>query len=200
MTLRGTLLVWMCAVCLAACTPEIAKPNPVKPGARRALVTKNARAAADAGAQAPPKVEFKESDFQESDRSRDPFRSFASVFAEQAKTKVKNQRPVVLNQYSIDELKLTGIVTRVHPHVAMLVGPDGKGQMVKRGEFVGRPEQVQAAQGGASYEINWRVDRIRPTGVVLVRENPANPDVPTATKVLPLLIPEPGENGQQAAN
>jgi type IV pilus assembly protein PilP len=30
------------------------------------------------------------------------------------------------------------------------------------------------------------VDRIRDTDIVLVREDPANPDVPTATRVIPL--------------
>jgi type IV pilus assembly protein PilP len=197
---RWRLIAGACAFVLAACAPKIAKPNPPKFGARQSVVANAQPGAADAGESPPPKVDFKESDFQESDQSRDPFRSYAEMFVEQAKTKVKNQRKVVLDQYSIDELKLIGIVTRVHPSVAMLVGPDGKGYVVKRGEFVGRPEQVQAGQGGASYEINWRVDRIRPNDVVLVRENPANPDVPTATKVLPLIIPEPGENGQQAAN
>jgi len=39
---------------------------------------------------------------------------------------------------------------------------------------------------GATYEVNWRVDRIRDGDVVLVREDPNNPDLPSATKVIPL--------------
>jgi type IV pilus assembly protein PilP len=59
--------------------------------------------------------------------------------------------------------------------------------VVQRGQFVGRSEVVQAAGSrSATYEINWRVDRIRDGDIVLVREDPANPDVPTATKVIPL--------------
>ena len=43
-----------------------------------------------------------------------------------------------------------------------------------------------AGRTGASYEINWRVDRIRDGDIVLIREDPANPDVPSATRVIPL--------------
>jgi len=95
---------------------------------------------------------------------------------------------VVLDQYSLDELKLVGIVTRIQPAKAMLVDPSGKGHVIRRGQFVGRPEIVQAAGSGsnASYEINWRVDRIRDGDIVLVREDPSNPDVPTATRVIAL--------------
>ena len=143
---------------------------------------------ADAGtAEAgPPKVTFQESDFTESNRSRDPFRSYAKAFAQEAKTQVKSQRKVVLDKYSLDELKLIGIVTRVHPAKAMLVDPNGKGYVVQPGQFVGRPETVQSPGQDTTYEVNWRVDRIRPTEIVLVREDPSNPDVPTATRVIPL--------------
>jgi type IV pilus assembly protein PilP len=100
---------------------------------------------------------------------------------------VHSQREVILSQYALDELKLIGIVTRAEPAKAMLVDPTGKGFVVQRGQFVGRPDVVQAAgSSGTVYEINWRVDRIRPSDVVLVREDPSNPDVPSATRVIPL--------------
>ena len=57
------------------------------------------------------------------------------------------------------------------------------------GQFVGRSEVVQGGASGADYEINWRIDRIRDTDIVLVREDPANPDVPSATRVI-LLRPD----------
>src|SRR5690348_7752945 len=57
----------------------------------------------------PPAAEFQETDFAEGERSRDPFRSFAKSFAEEARTKVKSQREVILDQYAVDELKLVGI-------------------------------------------------------------------------------------------
>jgi type IV pilus assembly protein PilP len=133
-----------------------------------------------------PKPDFQEQDWAESERSRDPFRSFATVFVEEARGRVKSQREVVLDTYSLEQLKLVGIVLRSNPPVAMLVDPTGKGHTIRRGQFVGRPEVVQVGQRGAAYEINWRVDRIRDGDVVFVREDPQNPDVPSATKVLAL--------------
>jgi len=148
----------------------------------------SASASASAAASAlPPKVEVQETEFSESERSRDPFRSFAKTFTQDTKARVHSQREVILSQYALDELKLIGIVTRAEPAKAMLVDPTGKGFVIQRGQFVGRADVVQAAgASGAVYEINWRVDRIRPSDVVLIREDPANPDVPSATRVIPL--------------
>lgn len=145
-------------------------------------------AGVDAAVLATP--DFQEVEFSESDRSRDPFRSYTDLLKEEAQPAVRSQRDVLLEDYAIDELKLLGIVTRVEPR-AMLVDPTGKGHVVRRGQFVGRPEIVQPpGTGTASYEINWRVDRIRENDIVLVREDPKNPDVPTATKVIPLRAEE----------
>jgi type IV pilus assembly protein PilP len=145
----------------------------------------SASAAVDMGP--PPKIEIVEAEFTESERSRDPFRSFSDVFKDENKGAAKSQREVVLSQFAIDELKLIGIVTRAEPAKAMLVDPAGTGHVVQRGQFVGKPDIVQAAgRTGASYEINWRVDRIRDGDIVLIREDPSNPDVPSATRVIPL--------------
>lgn len=169
-----------------ACSEKIAQPQRLDETPQ--TVDRKA-AAADGGAEGgTPAVSFQEADFTENDRSRDPFRSYASAFADEAKSRSHgSEKPVVLRQYSLDELKLIGIVTRVHPAVAMLVDPTGKGYVVRRGQFVGRPDVVQGpGASSASYEVNWRIDSIRPTDIVLVREDPANPDVPTATRVIPL--------------
>jgi type IV pilus assembly protein PilP len=173
----------------AACAEE-PPATPVRPGAARtptpALPAPTASASA-ADATPPPKFEIVESEFGESERSRDPFRSFLSIFVEENKGTAKSQREVVLSQFGIDELKLIGIVTRVDPAKAMLVDPQGTGHVVQRGQFVGKADIVQAAgRTGASYEINWRVDRIRAGDIVLIREDPSNPDVPSATRVIPL--------------
>jgi type IV pilus assembly protein PilP len=161
-------------------------------GGPAAAAAPGAPAAAPPGAAKPalaplPKVEIVEAEFTESERSRDPFRSFLSIFKEESKGTAKSQREVVLAQFGIDELKLIGIVTRAEPAKAMLVDPAGTGHVVQRGQFVGRADIVQAAgRTGASYEINWRVDRIRDGDIVLIREDPSNPDVPSATRVIPL--------------
>ena len=125
-------------------------------------------------------------DFSEAARARDPFMSYATEIAQEAKKRVKSQREVVLDQYGLEELKLAGLVTGMRPARAMLIDPTKTGHVVHEGQFVGRSEVVQGGTSGAEYEINWRVDRIRDTDIVLVREDPANPDVPTATRVIPL--------------
>jgi len=178
-------LALLSALLVAACGEEVVRGKAPEPKSSAAPASSLAVGAGDAG---PPKFDIQESEFLESERSRDPFRSYAGMFAEEARTRVKSQREVVLDQYSLDELKLVGIVTRIQPAKAMLVDPSGKGHVIRRGQFVGRPEIVQAAGSGsnASYEINWRVDRIRDGDIVLVREDPSNPDVPTATRVIAL--------------
>jgi type IV pilus assembly protein PilP len=191
-------LALILALAIAACGSDPPKgpagaasgKAPAKPAGSGAAA---AKAAGDGGVPAedagspPPKIDYQEAEFAENDKSRDPFRSFASIFLNEARSKVKSQREVVLDQYSIEDLKLIGIVTGIVPAKAMLVDPTGKGHVVQRGQFIGRPETVQAATAsGTAYEVNWRVDRIRDGDVVLVREDPQNPDVPSATKVIPL--------------
>lgn len=185
---------WLVSLALFGCsdppvvtraqTAASGSPTVAGPGAPPAG---SASAAADAASALPPKVDIQDNEFTENERSRDPFRSFATKFVEESKAHVHSQREVILGQYALDELKLIGIVTRAEPAKAMLVDPTGKGFVIQRGQFVGRPDVVQGAgQSGTTYEINWRVDRIRPGDVVLVREDPANPDVPSATRVIPL--------------
>jgi type IV pilus assembly protein PilP len=181
-----------------ACSDPVVKPPPAvsvaappavvaDPGAASGSAAPNPSASAAASATPPPKVDIQETEFTENERSRDPFRSFANSFAADTKAKVHSQREVILSQYALDELKLIGIVTRAEPAKAMLVDPSGKGFVIQRGQFVGRADAVQAAgASGTVYEVNWRVDRIRPSDVVLVREDPSNPDVPSATRVIPL--------------
>jgi type IV pilus assembly protein PilP len=156
----------------------------------KAVANPKASAAPAARAPEPPKLpefDIQEVEFAETEKSRDPFRVFLRLFADEERSRLRSQRQVVLDEYSIDELKLIGIVTRIHPAKAMVVDPTGKGHVIQRGQFVGRPEYVQSRTlGSAAMEINWRVDRIREGDVVLVREDPANPDVPTATRVIQL--------------
>jgi len=194
--MRSLLLLGLSSLSLlAACgdDPPATAPAGAASGAAAPAQAAPAKAAPGAPpAPAPnlaplPKFEAVEAEFSETERSRDPFRSFLSIFKEETKGTAKSQREVVLSQYALDELKLIGIVTRAEPAKAMLVDPAGTGHVVQRGQFVGRPDIVQAAgRTGASYEINWRVDRIREGDIVLIREDPSNPDVPSATRVIPL--------------
>jgi type IV pilus assembly protein PilP len=190
MAARTFLVVASALALVTACEQEVAHPAASAvasaPAASAAVAPKAAEAKPKAAAEGVPAVDFQETDFGEGERSRDPFRSFAKTFAEEARSKVKSQRDVVLDQYSVDELRLVGIVTRIQPERALLVDPTGKGHIIMRGQFVGRAEIVQGGATGADYEINWRVERIRDSDIVLVRDDPTNPDVPSATRILPL--------------
>jgi len=153
-----------------------------------ARAPKPADSAAEAAASAAPvRPPIDESEFVENDKSRDPFRSYARIFAEEMSAPDQVQLDIVLRDYSIDELKLIGIVTRVEPARAMVVDPTGKGHVIRRGQFIGRPDLVRReGTTTGTYQVNWRVDRIREGDVVLVREDPTNPDVPAVSRVLPL--------------
>ena len=134
-----------------------------------------------------PPRSFTEADFAESDSNRDPFRSYASLFVEQAKTRVVAQKTVLIGEHSLESIHLAGIIARGTPS-ALLIDPSGLGWVAHVGDFVGKPEIVHAAgQGvGADVAINWRIDRIREADIVLVREDPAHPEIPPSTRVVPL--------------
>jgi type IV pilus assembly protein PilP len=160
---------------------EPAAPPPPTRGAARGP---EGDAGPDAGSQ---RAEFREDDFVETERNRDPFRSFARVFASPAGQSDRIQREVLLDRYAIDELKLVAIVTGAAEHRAMFIDPTSKGWIVKRGQFIGKEEIVHGkGPAGADYALNWKVDRIREGDVVLVREDPAHSDVPPATRIVPL--------------
>lgn len=164
----------------------------VQIGTGATVARRAAAVAPEAAAPAPsPPVDLQEAEFVESDRSRDPFRSFAKFFINEARGEVRSQREVVLDQYAIDELKLIGIIGGIHPEKAMLVDPTGVGHVVQRGQYVGRATVIQPTGGvGAAYEVNWRVDRIRDGDLVLVRDDPSNPEVPSSTRVIQLRTDE----------
>jgi type IV pilus assembly protein PilP len=199
--------LWLASLALLGCSSPVVTTGQVASGVAPTAAAPSTAAAAASAATAsdssgvPAKVDIQETEFGESERSRDPFRSFATKFVEESKAHVHSQREVILGQYALDELKLIGIVTRAEPAKAMLVDPNGKGFVIQRGQFVGRADVVQGAgQSGTTYEINWRVDRIRSSDVVLVREDPSNPDVPSATRVIPLRPEEAEGDGAGEPN
>jgi type IV pilus assembly protein PilP len=178
-----SLMVLAAAATVVACGGgggnNAAPPPPVARGAQQAAV--------DAGPPPAPKaVEFSENDFAENDHNRDPFRSYASLFIDKGNKVIKNQLPVVLPQYSIDEMKLVAIVMSGDYPRAMLLDPTGTGWVVKRGDYLGRPDTVHTGgTNGADYQLNWRVDRVRDGDIVLSREDRAL-NAPPATRIIPL--------------
>lgn len=177
------------AVAAAACSPEKALQQ-ANNGPGAAAPAAPVDAGAPASALPPPPIahlEFSENDFVESDRNRDPFRSYASIFAPSDKRVATNQRSVLLGQYSLDELKLVAIVMSGDYPRAMFIDPHGKGWVLKRGDFVGRPEIVHTGgANGADYQLNWRVEKVRDGDVVFTREDPAQPGIPPASRVIAL--------------
>lgn len=168
-------------------------------GAKTAAPAASSAPAPVASAPPPlPRMEFAENDFVESDRNRDPFRSYASMFApEQNKRVAQTDRQIILPQYSLDELKLVAIVTGGDYPRAMVLDPGGKGWVLKRGDWVGRPDVVHVGgANGADYQINWRVDKVRDGDIVFTREDPAQPGIPPATRVI-ALRPETDTNPRE---
>ena len=176
----------------AACsTPVNVSTTPPPPATRQAPAASSAPPPAMKG------IEYTENDFVESDRNRDPFRSFM-VQQQPATREALNQRKVELAQYSIDELKLIAIVLGGDKPRAMFLDPSGKGTVVYKGTFVCRAEVVHiGGSNGPEYQLNWRIDRIRDGDVVLIREDPAQPAIPPATRVIPL---HPEADNKEAQN
>ncbi|MGB8331755.1 MAG: pilus assembly protein PilP [Polyangiales bacterium] len=129
---------------------------------------------------------YNDDDFAELDtQNRDPFRSYARAFKAQAAGPA--QRRVLLPSTSLDEMNLIAIVTGIETPRAMLTDTSQVGHVIRRGDYIGRPEVVQTGGSeGMPVTLNWRVDRIRPGSVVLTREDPSSPDKPPLTRVMPL--------------
>jgi type IV pilus assembly protein PilP len=183
---RILLTLSLCVALPAAVACGSSAPNSAPPPPPASRTTPSASTAAST---LPPELkgpEYTENDFVESDRNRDPFRSFI-IQNQQVSKQALNQRKVELAQYSIDELKLVAIVQGSDQPRAMFVDPSGKGTVVYHGTFVCRPEVVHiGGSNGPEYQLNWRIDRIRDGDVVLIREDPAHPEIPPATRVVPL--------------
>lgn len=194
--LRPIAALALAAATLAACSDEPPPPPPASSAApaAKAAPARGARggkggptpAAAPSDLPPLPTREFHPRDFDESELSRDPFRSFEDVFRAQAQRKVVVQREVLANKYALDQLKMVAIVTGQAGRI-MMNDPGGFGWVLKVGDFVGKPEIVRTGgTSGAEVAVNWRLDRIRPNDAVFVREDPTRPDVPATTRVVSL--------------
>lgn len=153
---------------------------------------KQGQSGPDAASQAEQKseeeagLELTDDDFVESDTSnRNPFRSYAKAFEVEPPKVV--QRRVLMPNTAVDQMRLIAIISGLPQPRAMLTDPTGVGHVVKRGDYIGRAEVIQAGGAeGMPVTLNWRVDRIRSGEVVLTREDPTAPNKPPLTRVLPL--------------
>jgi type IV pilus assembly protein PilP len=156
----GGLYGLVAVVAAAGCEDRViqgAAPAPGSVGVVDAGIGGDGGAAA---AQELRRLELTDSDFIEGDANRDPFRSFAKVFAVEATQSRRAQVPVKLDRYSLEDLRLAGIVSGgTEPAQAMLIDPTGVGVSVRRGDWVGRAEPT----GTEERVLYWRVSQIRPT-------------------------------------
>lgn len=166
----SSLGVLLSAAALAACgdTP-VTTERPAPP--RRP----NAAAAADGGnADATPeasglRLELQDNDFTESDRTRDPFRSFAEQFRPQPANVALPQIESRLSQFALDELRLVAVITATDRPYAMVIPPTGRGTIIRPGDYVGRPETVGG--GETATRVPWRVSRIVGSRITRDRNN-----------------------------
>lgn len=162
-------------------------PPPPASGAAPAKPAPKVATSTSASSSMSPVANFTEADFTESDSSRDPFHPFLSVVKPAGEAKIVPQYQVVLEKYAVDELKLVAIVNSGGQYTAMFVDPTGKGWMINRGAHIGRGEIVKLGPGAmSSYPLYWKVDRIKPGEVVLVREDTLHPEVQPTYREVPL--------------
>ncbi len=133
----------------------------------------------------PPPI-FTEADFTESEGSRDPFHSYERLFLPVQETRTVPQYTVILEKYSIDELRLAAIVKSSDGIRAMFVDPQGKGWIVQRGAHIGRGEIVRIGTSTSAYPLHWKIDRIKDDEVVLVREDALHPELQPTYREIPL--------------
>lgn len=144
-------------------------------------------AAAAKPASAPAKLEalaIKDDDFVESERHRDPFRSFAiGSRAKGAEEPPENQRMVIMPDTAVEDMKLIAVISGMTRPKAMLTDNKNVGYVVQRGDYVGRPKVFQST-GSVAMTLNWRVERIRDNEVVLTRQDPAEQGRPPLSRII----------------
>ena len=144
-------------------------------------------AAAAKPAAAPAKLEslaFKDDDFVESERHRDPFRSFALGRKGPKETEIgENQRQVIMPETAVEDMKLIAVISGLTRPKAMLTDSHNVGYVVQRGDYVGRPKVFQTT-GSVSMTLNWRVERIRDNEVVLTRQDPSEQGRPPLSRII----------------
>jgi Tfp pilus assembly protein PilP len=132
-----------------------------------------------------------ETDFIEGTKHRDPFRPVFEVIVRQESGEQKVQREVKLKEYDIADLKLIAIVTNIGDERAMVVTPTNEGIVLRRGDYVGKPEYVDTGSG-EKIQVNWRVARIHGSGkdeergIYIVRDDPLTETPEDVTRFLPL--------------
>lgn len=134
--------------------------------------------------QAPQGLVLKDDDFVESERHRDPFRSFTLASrTHTAEAAPDTQRPVIMPDTAVEEMKLIAVISGLDRPKAMLIDSHKVGYVVQRGDYIGKPKVFQST-GSVAMTLNWRVDRIRENEVVLTRQDPSDLGRPPVSRII----------------
>ncbi len=196
--LRGSVLH---AGGAAPADPTMARPAAPQLGAVKAQVTDamkqavglpapgagSAPGAAAGGAAAPssdPAVRaaalrrkaLRDQDFIDSDETnRDPFKPFFRMFVDKGTARGR-QVPALFEKFAMEELTLIAIVSGDAQPRAMFRDPGGRGQTVKRGDYISK--------------VGARITKILSDRVILELSEPTATGEPRATEKAVLIHPE----------
>ncbi len=142
---------------------------------------------AEVAAAAPKMLVFKDDDFVESERNRDPFRKYPAALGVRTGDAVAAdvQRAVIMPNTPVEAMRLIAIISGLPRPKAMLTDTSSVGYVVERGDYIGSPKVMQSP-GNVTMTLNWRVDRIRDNEVVLTRQDPTDPTRPPLSRVIEL--------------
>jgi type IV pilus assembly protein PilP len=176
------------ALTLSACEDEVERASSRGGASKSKAGAANAKGgtAAEGGTTLAALV-FKDDDFVESERNRDPFRPYVSAFRTRSGdvSSGEVQRAVIMPNTPVEQMKLIAIVSGLSRPKAMITDNTQVGYVVERGDYVGSPKVMQTA-GSVAMTLNWRVDRIRENEVVLTRQDPTDPTRPPLSRVIAL--------------
>ncbi len=194
MTTLRTFALLSIAIAMLGCEDEVIRVGAPVPS------PEDAEAAAAPAAEEEEEVDpslvplsYRDEDFVEGDSNRDPFRNYASTFLPSAAELARPQRDVIMPDTALDEMRLIAIVSGVASPSAMIEDGAGTGHTVRRGDFVGREDVVNAGGAeGLPITLNWRVDRIHAGEVILTRDDPTAPNRVPLTRVMALHTEDEG--------
>lgn len=174
------LLLFVVAGSALACDDDVQQGGPGVGGGGPAAAGK----APVAAAQTQEGLVLKDDDFTESDRHRDPFRTFAAAARTQvAEVAPDTQRLVIMPDTAVEDMKLIAVISGLDRPKAMLIDSAQVGYVVQRGDYIGKPKVFQST-GSVAMTLNWRVDRIRENEVVLTRQDPSELGRPPMSRII----------------
>jgi Tfp pilus assembly protein PilP len=149
---------------------------PGKPGAAAGAVPGGVPSDPATRAAALRRKALRDQDFIDSDETnRDPFKPFFRMFVEKGTARGR-QVPALFEKFALEELALIAIVSGDAQPRAMFRDPGGRGQTVKRGDYISK--------------VGARITKILSDRVILEMSEPTATGEPRATEKAVLIHPE----------